>query len=205
MLEQRLEAGLFVLGTFVIFSYFLIFSVGTVFSYYLIVSMGTMFSYFLRCSYMFSYFLIFSLLPTLYFELYFKISLCGSFTKLKMSGLRIITTFPPSLQCQLACCLNFDNIETTGGCLGSLVTKVANNTRHKTTRKLAIYANYNKKHETQFGEIRASSSLYCIVSKLGDAIASNLDSFHLSEVCFRPALDGLAKGWKGWAKVRDKK
>ena len=56
-----------------------------------------------------------------------------------------------------ACCLNFDNIETEKtlgySYLGSLVTKLANNKKHKTTRKLAIYANYNKKHETQFGRI----------------------------------------------------
>ena len=203
MLEQRLEAGLFVLGTFVIFSYFLIFSVGTVFSYYLIVSMGTMFSYFLRCSYMFSYFLIFSLLPTLYFELYFKISLCGSFTKLKMSGLRIITTFP--LLCDVSSLVVW--ILITLRRLGDIwahwwqkwpitpdIKPQENWLSMQTTTK-------SMKHNL----VRFGHHHHCIVSKLGDAIASNLDSFHLSEVCFRPALDGLAKGWKGWTKVRDKK
>ena len=51
----------------------------------------------------------------------------------------------------------FDNIESWDGeggagysYLGSLVTKLPNNTNNKTTRKLVIYANYKRKNETTF-------------------------------------------------------
>ena len=90
-----------------------------------------------------------------------------------------------------ACCLNFDNIETgkTVGYsyLGSLVTKLANNKKHKTTRKLAIYANYNKKHETQFGGIQASSSSNVVLCR--DAIAPNPDSNKFRFIFLKCVLD----------------
>ena len=77
--------------------------------------------------------------------------------------------------------------------LGSLVTKLPNNTNNKTTRKLVIYANYKRKNETKFAVLEITIIL---IIRIGFK-KSFFDGFLLLTLRKNIILDKPSKRLKG--------